>query len=231
MKRLVVPAFALLLAAFVPAAASAQPTPQPQPQQQQSNVDVADAVTKVQAFYDQSQTFKSGFTQKFWVKAYNQTKDSRGTVIFSKPGKMHWTYADPQGNEVVSDGQNLKVYEAANKQMYAQTVDRSQYPAALSFLTGGGKLQDTFDFELFSGDRMHFPGGYVLVGTPKTPSPAYTKVLFYVDAQTSQVRRVMVIDGQGNRNRFDFLTPRINEQIVDTEFNFEPPAGTAIVRP
>ena len=33
---------------------------------------------------------------------------------------------------------------------------------------------------------MNFPGGYVLVGTPKTPTPAYQKVLFYVDAATSR---------------------------------------------
>ena len=167
MKRLVVPAFALMLAALAPSLAGqdvarADGPTAGAPQQ----ITVDQAVTRVQAFYDQSQTFKSGFTQKFWVKAYNQTKDSRGTVIFSKPGKMHWIYDEPSGNHVVSDGTKLKVYEAANKQMYTQTVDRSQYPAALSFLTGGGKLSDTFDFELFSGDRMHFPGGYVLVGTP-----------------------------------------------------------------
>ena len=61
---------------------------------------------------------------------------------------------------------------------------------------------------------MKFPGGYVLVGTPKQPTPAYSKVLFYVDTATSQVRRVMVIDGQGNRNRFDFVSPRVNEPVA-----------------
>jgi len=38
-------------------------------------------------------------------------------------------------SRVVSDGAVLKVYEAANKQMFEQNVDKSQYPAALSFLT------------------------------------------------------------------------------------------------
>ena len=81
----------------------------------------------------------------------------------------------------MSDGAVLKVYEAANKQMFEQNVDKSQYPAALSFLIGGGKLADTFNFELYEGAAMNFPGGHVLVGTPKTPTPAYPKVLFYVD--------------------------------------------------
>jgi outer membrane lipoprotein carrier protein len=187
------------------------------------------AVANVQAFYDSAHTFRAAFTQKFWVKAYNQTKDSRGQVVFKKPGKMRWTYDDPAGNVVVSDGSQLEVYEAANKQMYIQQVNASQYPAALSFLTGGGKLTDTFDFEMYGGDRMHFPGGYVLVGTPKQASPAYTKVLFYVDSGTSQVRRVMVIDGQGNRNRFDFDQPHINENVDDGAFVYHPPEGTTII--
>jgi outer membrane lipoprotein carrier protein len=78
---------------------------------------------------------------------------------------------------------------------------------------------------------MKFPGGYVLVGTPKQATPSYAKVLFYVDTATSQVRRVMVIDGQGNRNRFDFLNPRLNEPVPSSQFQFAPPPGTSIVHP
>ena len=192
---------------------------------------VAQAIATVQAFYDKSQTFKSDFEQKFWVKAYNQEKSSRGRVTFAKPGKMDWVYDDPRDNRVVSDGNVIKVYEASNKQMYEQPVAKSQYPAALSFLTGTGKLSDAFDFEMVSGQDLKFSGGYVLVGTPKQPTPAYSKVLFYVDAGTSQVRRVMIIDGQGNRNRFDFVNPHINEPVAPGQFAFTPPAGTSIVRP
>jgi outer membrane lipoprotein carrier protein len=189
------------------------------------------AVANVQGFYDKSSTFKSDFSQKFWVKAYNHEKSSSGRVTFAKPGKMDWVYDDPKDNRVVSDGNVIKVYEAANKQLFEQPIDKSQYPAALSFLTGTGKLSDAFDFELVCGDQMKFPGGYVLVGTPKQPTPAYSKVLFYVDMPTSQVRRVMVIDGQGNRNRFDFVNPKVNEPVPPAEFTFTPPPGTSVVRP
>lgn len=192
---------------------------------------VNQAVLDVQAFYNKSTTFKSDFQQKFWVKAYNQEKTSSGHVTFAKPGKMEWVYDDPKDNRVVSDGKIIRVYEASNKQMFEQPVDTTQYPAALSFLTGVGKLSDSFDFQLLPGVEMKFPGGYVLVGTPKQPTTAYSKVLFYVDTATSQVRRVMVIDGQGNRNRFDFDSPRVNEPVVASQFTFTPPAGTSIVRP
>ena len=187
---------------------------------------------KVQAFYDRTTNFASDFEQEFFVKAHNVKKQSKGRVTFMKPGKMIWEYSDPQGNRVVSDGNILKVYEAANKQMYEQPVDKSQYPAALAFLTGGGKLNDVFSFDLYEGQAMNFPGGLVLVGTPKQPTPAYTKVLFYVDAATFQVRRMLIVDGQGNRNRFDFATPKVNDpNLTENAFKFTPPAGTQVIRP
>lgn len=191
----------------------------------------SDVLTKVQDFYDKTQTFESDFEQEFVIKAHGTTKKSKGQVAFSKPGKMDWIYQEPEGNRVVSDGTILRVYEKANKQMYEQNVQKSQYPAALAFLTGTGKLSASFTFELFDGAAMNFPGGKVLVGTPKDPTPAYQKVLFYVDSQTSQVRRVLIVDGQSNRNRFDFVNPKVNVPMKDERFKFVPPAGTQVIKP
>jgi outer membrane lipoprotein carrier protein len=228
---LLVPVCAALAARSVPLLADVNGAPAADPSVTVSGPAADRAVQEVQSFYDKSSTFKSEFQQKFWVKAYNQEKSSHGRVTFAKPGKMDWVYDDPKDNRVVSDGNVIKVYEAANKQMYEQPVDKSQYPAALSFLTGTGRLADSFDFQLVSGDQMKFPGGYVLIGAPKQATAAYSKVLFYVDSGTSQVRRVMVIDGQGNRNRFDFVSPRVNEPVTQSQFAFTPPPGTSIVRP
>jgi outer membrane lipoprotein carrier protein len=189
------------------------------------------AVACVQWVYDQSRTFQASFQQVFTVKAYATEKRSDGQVVFQKPGKMLWTYNNPQNNRVVSDGALIKVYEANNQQMYEQAIDKSQYPAALSFLTGTGRLTDTFDFDLQKGDQYGFTGGYVLVATPKQPTPAYSRVLFYVDTATSQVRRVMIIDGQGNRNRFDFNDPQFNVPVPPDTFRYTPPPGTTVVHP
>ncbi len=228
-RRLPSLVFAGLLALCVPMIASDAPA-----QAAATALPAAQAqlvLGKVQTFYDKTTSFTSDFTQEFFVKSHNVKKQSKGKVTFAKPGKMHWEYSEPKDNRVVSDGAVLKVYEAANKQMFEQNVDKSQYPAALSFLVGGGKLSDTFSFELYEGAAMNFAGGQVLVGTPKTPSPAYQKVLFYIDTPTSQVRRVLIVDGQGNRNRFDFENPKVNEAVPAERFKFVPPPGTSVVKP
>lgn len=208
-------------------APAAKPAAPAAPQAGLSADEIAD---RVQSFYDKTTTFKAGFKQRYFVPMYDKAKDSAGSVIFEKPGKMSWRYTN-NGNRVVSDGKLIKIYEKENKQMYEQPLDKSQYPAALSFLTGQGKLKQNFKFKREDSKQMKFESGYVLSGLPLTPTPAYERVLFFVDAQTYQVRRVLIIDAQGNRNRFDFVTAEVNKKAPQGEFAFTPPPGTQVIKP
>jgi len=151
-------------------------------------------------------------------------------VIFEKPGKMSWRYTN-NGNRVVSDGKLIKIYEKENKQMYEQPLEKSQYPAALAFLVGGGSLKQSFKLTRLDAKQMGFEGGYVLLGEPKDPTPSYQKLFLYVDAGTYHVRRVLLLDAQGNRNRFEFVRPEVNTKPPAGEFVFAPPPGTQIIRP
>ena len=101
---------------------------------------------------------------------------------------------------------------------------------ALSFLVGEGKLQQSFTLKKLDARQMKFEGGFVIEAKPKEATPAYKAMILYVDAATAQVRRVLLVDAQGNRNRFDFSNPAVNTKIEQTEFTFAPPAGTQIVR-
>jgi outer membrane lipoprotein carrier protein len=45
----------------------------------------------------------------------------------------------------------------------------------------------------------------------------------------SQVRRVTIIDGQGNRNSFVFSNPKLNVPVSPGQFQFTPPPGTTLL--
>jgi outer membrane lipoprotein carrier protein len=215
---LAAPAAALLVVADTGTALAAAPT-------------ALDIAARVQTFYDSTATFRATFAQTYTIKVQNVTKKSTGKVVFEKPGKMSWQYDAPNGNRVVSDGTTIKVYEKENEQMYEVSVAKSQYPAALAFLMGKGSLVRDFNLRLLDAAQMKFENGYVLEGTPKEATPAYAKTILYVDAQTNQVRRALILDAQGNRNRFDFETPVVNLPVPKTEFEFTPPPGTKVIKP
>ena len=186
---------------------------------------------RVQRFYDSTKTFRAKFEQTYTIKIQNAKKVSTGTVVFEKPGKMSFRYDAPNGNRVVSDGVTIRVSERDSEQLYESPVGKTQFPAALAFLMGKGQLTKDFDLRLLDASQMKFEGGYVLEGTPRDATPAYQKVLLYVDAQTNQVRRVLILDAQGNKNRFDFTVPAVNQPTTGDEFNFAPPPGTKVIRP
>src|SRR6185369_12019245 len=116
---------------------------------------------RVQSFYDSTKTFKATFEQTYTIKVQNVKKVSTGKVTFEKPGKMSWVYDAPNGNRVVSDGTTIRVYEKENEQMFETPVKGSQYPAALAFLMGQGKLTKDFALRLLDPAQMKFEGGYV----------------------------------------------------------------------
>ncbi len=221
---------ALALASANSVRAQTAPAPQPAPAAPAAGPSAEDVAGKIQGFYDRTRTFKARFKQRYTIPRYNKQIDSTGQVIFQKPGKMSWRYTN-NGNRVVADGNTIKVYEKENKQVFIQQMSKSQYPAALSFLVGGGDLRKSFALRLLDAKQLGFEGGWVLEAKPKEPSPTYQTMLIFADAATSQVRRVLILDAQGNRNRFDFLEPVVNQDVPTGEFNFEPPAGTKIVKP
>jgi outer membrane lipoprotein carrier protein len=216
--------FALASASGIDRAAHAQ-TP---PAASVPKMSAAEVAAKVQKAYEAITTFDADFTQQYQMKAFGQTKSSKGHVIFVKPGKMRWDYVEPKDNVVVSDGATLWSYVAADKQARKMAVKDSQMPTALAFLTGKGDLAKEFNLEMFDAGEK-FKGGYVLKATPKVATNLYNYVMFYVDAQSWQVRRVLIVDAQDNRNRFDFDKPKVNEKVDDSKFKWSPPAGVSVV--
>ncbi|MCG8557927.1 MAG: outer membrane lipoprotein carrier protein LolA [Proteobacteria bacterium] len=192
----------------------------------------------VQAFYDQTQTLQAHFHQTYVHRLYKRAERSKGRVAFKKPGKMRWDYAQPNGKIVVSDGSKLLVYEPGDQgergQVYEQSLGEAQLPQALSFLLGQGLLTQDFHLRSLDSRRQGYPSGHVLELRAKQPSPHYERILFYVEQDArlrGLVRRVLIVDHDGNRNRLDFSKMSFNRRVPDARFAWTPPKGTRKITP
>jgi outer membrane lipoprotein carrier protein len=196
----------------------------PAPRRAHCNADIA---RQVDAFYSRVASFRSRFEQELVVRALNSSTRSRGSLLVAKPGRMSWTYDDPEDSRIVSDGQTVSVYEAPNKHLFRVPVQSSPYPGAFAFLTGQASLGDLFDFAF----RVEGPdeGVCVLMGTPRGFTRAYQRVLFYVDRVSIQVGRVVIVDRAGDPNRIDLIDPSFDVPVADDAFAFTPPPDTIVV--
>jgi len=194
----------------------------------------ADALAaQIDSVFLGKKTFSAKFKQEHTQKIAGVTKKSSGMFFFERPNKMSFRYDAPSTNRIVSDGQTLKVYIGEDKQMFVQSVEKTEYPGAFAFLMGKG-MGPSFNFTF--NDKAKFEGGPVLLGKPKEPTPHYDSVMFYVDKALLEkkdagvVRRILLIDAQGNRNRFDLESATQPEKIDPAEFTFTPPPGTNITQ-
>lgn len=195
-----------------------------------AGLDVKTVVGEVQKRYDGAADFRARFTQTLTSTALNRKTSSAGEVMFKKPGRMRWDYEKPDKSSYVTDGGVLWLYEPDDKQAFKQDLKSSQLPAALSFLTGKGKLATEFDISFLAGKSPHgSPGDYLLSLSPKTPQAQVKSMLFVVDPRTFDVRESVITDGQGNTNDLLFADIRVNTKLADALFHFTPPAGTRVI--
>lgn len=187
----------------------------------------------VQSFYEQTQDVSADFEQTYLNKIYNRTERSSGRVVFKKPGKMRWDYAKPNGKVIAADGKKLVIFDPGGEGESAQLMERkmtsAQLPNAMAFLMGTGRLEDDFAFRELDPAHKRFPGGSVLELQPRDPTPHYARIIFYVsDVERTRglVQRIVIIDHNGNRNRFDFSKFQFNSGLSSQQFKFSPPEGT-----
>lgn len=191
---------------------------------------VDDIANGIEAFYRGAKTFKAAFKQVYGYGAQgsSKTKDGTGIVFVEKPGKASWRYAN-NGNRIVSDGTRVRAYLQKEKQMYDSPVAESWFSAALAFVGSAGNLRQSFTLTRPPSAQHNF-AGFILLAEPRQPTPAFAKMALYVDSATYQVRRVLMVDAQGNKHRIDFTQAELNVASPPGEFVFTPPQGTLIIR-
>lgn len=194
----------------------------------------------VQAFYDQTRSLTARFRQRYVSRVYQRTDESEGQVRFARPGRMRFDYDAPNGKVIISDGNRLLVYEPPGEgqqrgQYFEQELDDAQLPQALGFLMGTGRLDRDFRFRRLNPEAYHFEDGQILeLRARGEPSPHYERILLYVDDREDRrgvVHRVLIVDAQGNRNRFDFTQQRLNRDLGDDVFTWRPPSNAQRIEP
>ncbi len=73
------------------------------------------AVAALQQRYESARDFRADIVQTTRSVALgadsSEQMTSKGTVVFAKPGKMRWSYEEPEPSLVVSDGETLWIYD------------------------------------------------------------------------------------------------------------------------
>jgi outer membrane lipoprotein carrier protein len=186
-------------------------------------------VNRLQKSYDSIRTIEATFDQTYRSLRFDP-KQSGGTVVISKPGKMRWDYLNPKGRVMVSDGKRFTLYDPDDRQaLIADQPKEEGLPLAVSFLAGRGRLKEMFRIRIETNARAA-PDEVVLRCIPLRPEPNVAEV--YLTVRTTDpvlVTSSRIVDSLGGENEIRFTDLRVNRPVADALFAFHPPQGTPVV--
>jgi outer membrane lipoprotein carrier protein len=206
-------------------AKQAAPVPAPAAVKGSVAPEVKTLVERMQAFYEKTEDFKSGFKQDYKYKTFRRTQTSTGTVTYKKPGLMRWEYEQPSKRTFVLAGSKVYAYDPEAQSLSVAAVDTNKLSASVTFLFGQGRLADEFNIKQGTCADCK---GTLMVLDPARPDPRFKQVRLEVDPKTAQVLKSTVVDPDGSENTIAFLDLKTNVGIAADSFKINPPEGTRV---
>ena len=186
----------------------------------------AEVATSLQRKYDAVRDFSADFTQEAESGVLRKKLVEQGTVLVKKPGKMRWTYKQPEEKVFVSDGAKMYMYVPADKQVIVSPVPaEDEATTAVLFLTGKGNLTRDFTVTYAQGGTADT---YSLMLQPKLAQRDYDWLQLVVDRTSLQIRVLTAADKQGTRSTFRFSNFKENVGLSDKVFAFTIPRGADV---
>lgn len=187
-------------------------------------VTTAELAGRVDRHYNALRSLEVHFVQHY-VGMGMQRREA-GVLLLRKPGKMRWTYTDPDGKVFVLDGRYGYFYSPGETE--AQKVEEKKLDdlrSPLRFLLGHTELEKEL-----TGLKMSSAGdgAFVLAGVPKglEQRVAALKITATPDGT---IRAMTIEETDGVTNSFDFSGEADNVPAPNAAFDFTPPPGVHVV--
>jgi outer membrane lipoprotein carrier protein len=191
---------------------------------QSPSLTAVELAQRIDKHYNSLHSLEVQFTQQYQGMGMNRRE--AGVLLLKKPGKMRWTYSQPQGKLFVLDGKNGYFYSPGDTEVQRVPVKKlDDMRSPLRLLLGHAKLEQELTGLAIAPQA---DGTYVLTGIPKGMEKRVAS--FSVTATAEGVIQSMrVEETDGITNAFVFTDERPNAAAPDDEFVFAAPAGVKVV--
>lgn len=184
----------------------------------------SDVVREVQKKFRELNSYSAKF--QIEIKENQKNRLKSGMVYYSKGGKVNFTFEDPSGDIIISDGKKLWVYISRLKAVGVQdlrvkTENKFTYDQATP--EGVLRLFQRYHYRfLDSRQPTNTPQGsyYVLELKEKVASGSYEKIYVYVNPQTHLIEKLIAYSPSGREVKLSFSQIELNPNLPVSLFQF-----------
>ena len=176
----------------------------------------------LERFLIQSKTMSADFVQTLRAEDNEVLQESKGHFYLNRPGKFRWNYSSPYEQEIVSDGEQVWVFDVDLQQVTVQNKSASLNNTPMALMEGKLKLKEAYNIS----ELDHRDGIYRLKLSSKTKDADFSELIVGVNKQGLQFMQM--------RDQFDqttdivFINLELNKKLDSDLFEFTPPEGVDV---
>jgi outer membrane lipoprotein carrier protein len=186
--------------------------------------------TELQSLLASVSAIQGNFQQNIKSEDGRLLQTCSGKVWLKKPGKFRWEVLGKAPRLIVADGKKVWDYDKDLEQVTIQKLTKGQTAAPIFFLTGDVKSLNT-DFEI---KKMLLTKNQCLKNSdtcfelhPKHSDGSFQWIKIGFKAKI--LNEMELLDQLGQVSQFSFKQMKVNGDIPDSEFQFNPPKGVDIL--
>jgi outer membrane lipoprotein carrier protein len=110
------------------------------------------SLERFQTYVRTTQAARADFDQKVYDRTGKLVQESKGNFAFLRPGAFRWTYAKPNPQLIVGDGERVWVYDEDLKQVTVRRLAKALGSTPAALLAGAADIEKAFDLS-DAGDK------------------------------------------------------------------------------
>lgn len=182
------------------------------------------AGAELQRLLDATRTLRARFSQQVHDASGRLLEEASGSVEIARPGRFRWAYERPYEQLVVTDGEQVWMYDADLEQVSISRIDQA-LAGSPAMLLGGGRLADGFTVaEAWQREGLDW-----VVLVPREGDGDFRRIALGHDG--ALVRRMELVDALGQVTSVAFGDIEPGVTLGPERFAFVAPPGVDVIGP
>jgi outer membrane lipoprotein carrier protein len=181
------------------------------------------SLERFQSYVRTTQAAQADFEQKVYDGKGKLKQEARGSFAFLRPGKFRWTYAKPNPQLIVGDGERVWIYDEDLKQVTVRRMAKALGSTPAALLAGAADIEKAFEL----ADAGERDGLAWVEAKPREKEAGFERVRLGLGA--AGVEAMELWDNFGQKTVLRFSKIVRNPKLDPAEFRFTPPKGADVL--
>lgn len=178
---------------------------------------------RFQAFVRTTSAAQAEFEQKVFDRTGKPVQSASGSFAFQRPGKFRWTYAKPNAQLIVGDGEKVWIWDEDLNQVTVRRLARAIGSTPAALLAGAADVTQAFVFE----DLGRRDGLDWVEARPRERESGFERIR--LGFGVAWVEAMELLDPFGQTTVLRFSGFNRNPKFEPGTFTFIPPKGADVL--